>query len=378
MITSSTIATNIQAAPINESFWRGKTVLITGHTGFKGSWLTLWLQSMGARPIGYALAVSSEPSFFERAHIGELCHASYLADVRDSAALSDVIKQHRPEIVFHLAAQPLVRASYRNPLETYATNVMGTANLLEAVRTNDSVKAVVVVTTDKVYENREWIWSYRENDDLGGYDPYSSSKACAELVTSAFATSFFPADRYAQHGVGIASVRAGNVIGGGDWAEDRLVPDIIRSILAQKPLVIRYPNAIRPWQHVLEPLSGYIAVAEQLYTKGSVFNGAWNFAPASGDVFTVGELVRYIAELWGESVDIQLDIGEQPHETTYLQLDASKARRLLGWKPRLTTHHAFAMTTAWYKYFAAFPHDAAKLRQMSLEQIHDYLGKKQA
>ena len=267
---------------MNPAFWKGKRILLTGHTGFKGSWLSLWLQSMGAPVVGYALAPPTNPSLFEVAEVGRGM-TSVIGDIRDLEHLCAVFAEHKPEIVIHMAAQPLVRYSYIEPVETYSTNVMGTVNLLEAVRGTDSVKAVVNVTSDKCYENREWVWNYRENEAMGGYDPYSNSKGCAELVTAAYRNSYFHSEKYKEHGVALASGRAGNVIGGGDWAGDRLIPDIMRAITQNLAVNIRNPHAIRPWQHVLEPLSGYLMLAQKLYEEGAAYAEGWNFGPSDED-----------------------------------------------------------------------------------------------
>ena len=285
---------------VTEKFWKGKSVFITGHTGFKGSWLSIWLNRMGAHVSGYSLAPPTVPSNFELTGIGKDI-VSVINDIRDYSLVEKAIKTNQPEIVFHMAAQPLVRRSYVDPVETYSTNVMGTVHLLEAIRKTDCVKAVINVTSDKCYENKEWIWGYRENDPMGGYDPYSSSKGCAELVSSAYLNSFFNPVAYGTHGVALASVRAGNVIGGGDFGEDRLVPDIVRAFSISEPVNIRLPNSVRPWQHVLEPLSGYLMLAEKLYNEGGKYSGAWNFGPAEGCVKTVGWIVERIANYWGES-----------------------------------------------------------------------------
>ena len=332
----------------NEAFWANKRVLVTGHTGFKGSWLSLWLQRMGAEVIGYALPPPTTPSLFELANVANGM-TSHLGDVRDLDALTCVMQEHQPEIVIHAAAQALVRVSYQQPVETYATNVMGTVHLLEAVRQTPSVRSVVIVTTDKCYENREWIWGYRENEPMGGHDPYSSSKGCAELVTAAYRNSFFPSEKYGEHGVAVASVRAGNVIGGGDWAQDRLIPDFMKAIMAGQKLVMRSPHALRPWQHVLEPLSGYLNLAEKLYESGTAFAGAWNFGPSDTDARPVSWIVERLTTLWGEGAAWELDTNPQPHEANYLKLDSSKARTLLEWSPKLSLGTALEWIVSWYK-----------------------------
>ena len=328
--------------------WSGKRVLLTGHTGFKGSWLSLWLQQLGTELCGVALEPPTRVNLFQDADV-ECGMRSVIGDIRDLALLKRAFAEHRPEVVFHLAAQPLVRNSYEDPLGTYSTNVMGTANVLEAARQTDSLRAIVVVTTDKCYENREWEWSYRETDRLGGYDPYSNSKACAELVVSAFRNSFFNPKEYARHGVALASVRAGNVIGGGDWAEDRLVPDIIRAFMDERPVLIRSPYAIRPWQHVLEPLRGYLAVAESMCDDGIASGEAWNFGPERSDAQPVEWIVRELIKLWGNGARWEPQKGVQPHEAHNLKLDWSKAAARLGWRPELRLEDALAMTVSWYK-----------------------------
>ena len=354
-----------------EDFFRGKNVFITGHTGFKGSWLCLWLSRLGARVTGYALDPPTNPSLFELARIGELVD-SRIADVRDAATLADTMQQVKPEIVIHMAAQPLVRDSYKIPVETYATNVMGTVHLLEAVRQCPSVKAVVNVTTDKCYENREWVWGYRENEPMGGFDPYSSSKGCAELVTSAYRSSFFSPQHLnnstTQHGAAVATARAGNVIGGGDWATDRLIPDCISALLAGEPIRIRNPHSIRPWQHVLEPLSGYLTLAQRLYESGSEYAEGWNFGPADDDAKPVEWIVQRMCELRGNGARYEIDAGDHPHEAHYLKLDCSKASMRLGWQPRWNLDKALHNIIEWVNVYGS----AGDLRECCLEQIEAY------
>jgi len=318
---------------VDSSFWAGKVVLLTGHTGFKGSWLSLWLQSMGARVIGYALVPPTNPSLFEVAEVGKEM-ISIIGDIRDFDKLKATFSEHKPEIIIHMAAQPLVRYSYANPIETYSTNVMGTVHLLEAARLGNSVRAIVNVTTDKCYENREWAWGYRENEPMGGFDPYSNSKGCSELVTAAYRNSYFHPEKYKEHGVALASGRAGNVIGGGDWAEDRLIPDIMRAITKGEPVNIRNPYAIRPWQHVLEPLSGYLVLAKKLYEEGSSYAESWNFGPNDEDAKPVQWIVDRLTNAWGEDASWVLDSGDHPHEAHYLKLDCSKAKTRLDWHPK--------------------------------------------
>jgi len=327
--------------------WSGRHVLLTGHTGFKGSWLALWLQRLGADVCGLSIEPPTAINLFEDARVGEGMR-SVTGDICDAGLVRRVFGEYQPEVVFHLAAQPLVRASYADPLGTYATNVMGTAHVLDACRSVDTVRAVVMITTDKCYENQDWMWPYRESDRLGGFDPYSNSKACAELVISAFRSSFFNPRDYARHGVAIASARAGNVIGGGDWAEDRLVPDAIRAFQKGIPVRIRNPRAVRPWQHVLEPLSGYIRLAGLLFDEGISQAEGWNFGPYPEDTRPVEWVVSELIRLWGEGASWEQETGHHPHEAQSLKLDISKASARLGWRPRLRIGEALAMTQAWY------------------------------
>ena len=354
---------------MNAEFWCGKRVLLTGHTGFKGSWLSLWLQSMDAQVVGYALAPPTEPSLFEVAGVGAGM-TSVIGDIRDLEHLRAVFAEHKPEIVIHMAAQPLVRYSYAEPVETYSTNVMGTVNLLEAVRGTPGVKAVVNVTTDKCYENREWAWGYRENEAMGGYDPYSSSKGCAELVTAAYRNSFFNSATFnVKHSIAIASARAGNVIGGGDWAEDRLIPDIMRAITQGRSVTIRNPHAIRPWQHVLEPLSGYLKLAQKLYEEGAAYAEGWNFGPNDEDAKPVQWIVEQLTQSWGEGASWLLDGGEHPHEAHYLKLDCSKAKSRLDWHPRWHLDEALKRIVDWQKQYLY----GRDMRAVTIEQIDLYL-----
>lgn len=340
---------------------------MTGHTGFKGSWLSLWLQSLGADLTGYALKPPTKPSLFDEANICSGMN-SILGDVRDLETLKQSLQSAKPEVVIHMAAQPLVRYSYRDPVETYATNVMGAVHLLEAVRATPSVKAVVIVTTDKCYENRDFIWGYRENDRLGGYDPYSNSKACTELVSAAYRSSFFSSHDYARHGVAVATVRAGNVIGGGDWSQDRLVPDIVSAFEQGKPLSVRNPNAIRPWQHVLEPLRGYLMLAEKLVTDGPSYAEGWNFGPHGEDAKPVSWIVGQMAALWGADAAWRLDESDQPHEAAHLKLDISKARNFLEWQPKLRLNDALNLVVHWVRQ----RQQGACVRLLTEQQIKDY------
>lgn len=354
------------------TFFQGKKVFMTGHTGFKGSWLCLWLHRLGAEVTGYALEPPTAPSLFELARVGELIH-SIIADVRDLERLKSEMQAAEPEIVIHMAAQPLVRDSYKIPVDTYAINVMGTVNLLETVRACPSVRAVVNVTTDKVYENREWAWGYRENEPFGGFDPYSNSKACSELVTAAYRQSYF-GDQYLNnstfqhHGAAVATVRAGNVIGGGDWAMDRLIPDMVRAILAGEPVRIRNPHAIRPWQHVLEPLSGYLLLAQRLCENGRQFASGWNFGPDDADARPVEWLVRQLCGIWPDGAGYEIDQGEHPHEAHYLKLDCSRAKAELGWRPRWDLERALRSIADWTRSFR----EGGDLRAVCLGQIADY------
>lgn len=316
------------------NFWKDRVVFVTGHTGFKGSWLLLLLNYLGARVYGYALTPDTNPSLFEICNLNSIVNST-IGDIRNYAMLQKAVSEARPSIVIHLAAQPLVRRSYSEPLYTFETNVMGTANLLEAVRNVSAIKAVVNVTTDKCYENKEWIWPYREEDALGGYDPYSGSKACSELLTATYRSSFFNPDDYKKHNIAIATARAGNVIGGGDWSRDRLIPDILRSVANSEDVVIRNPNAIRPWQHVLEPLTGYLLLSENMVKDGNSFSEAWNFGPDDKDA----KPVKWIAEklllnISGTKSRLIIDDGDNPHEANYLKLDSSKARGRLKWQPQ--------------------------------------------
>ena len=354
---------------INTEFWNNKKVLLTGHTGFKGSWLSLWLQYLGTELVGYSLPPPTQPSLFELSRIrGKM--KSIEGDVRDYSSLKKVIVDHQPEIVIHLAAQSLVRRSYLDPIETYTTNVMGTVHLLEAVRQVGGVKVVLNVTSDKCYENRETEGGYREDDPMGGHDPYSSSKGCAELATASYRRSFF---RNSDPSVGVATVRAGNVIGGGDWAEDRLVPDAVRALHRKKPLILRSPGAKRPWQHVLEPLAGYLALAERLYTDGEKWATSWNFGPRDTDAVTVGSLCDILFRLWGKGNWRAESDRQGHHEAHYLRLDSSKAKQLLGWQPLLTLQEAVEMTVAWYtKAFTTNFHGS--MYDFSREQIRNYMN----
>jgi CDP-glucose 4,6-dehydratase len=347
--------------------WKGKRVFLTGHTGFKGGWLALWLASKGATVRGYALDPGTTPNFFSEARVAEAIE-DIRGDIRDGAKLEHALRGFAPDVVFHLAAQPLVRHSYEDPIGTYETNVIGTARLLDAVRRTESVRAVISVTTDKCYENKEWLWGYRETDPLGGYDPYSSSKACAEIVSAAFRQSYFPLEKIAQHRCAIGTARAGNVIGGGDWSADRLIPDLVRGFLAGQPVPIRRPKAIRPWQHVLEPLMGYIQLAEHLLTLDARYATAFNFGPADDDARSVEWIVDRMTGFWGCGASWVLNPEPGAHEAGYLKLDASRARSELGWKPRFRLEDALRLTVDWYKAWQ----DGSDMHHFTLDQIAAY------
>ncbi len=351
---------------INPDFWRGKRVFVTGHTGFKGSWLCLWLHELGAVVQGYSLPAPTAPSLFEETRLGHKMGSEY-GDIRDLESLTRCMQSFKPEIVLHLAAQSLVRYSYTAPMETYATNVMGTVSLFEAVRSVDSVRAVVNVTSDKCYENREWLWGYRENEAMGGFDPYSSSKGCAELITASYRQSFFKTGHCA-----IASARAGNVIGGGDWACDRLVPDLLAAFSNQQTVAIRNPDAVRPWQHVLEPLSGYMQLAEKLYTDGMDFSEAWNFGPRDEEAKPVQWIVEKLTSLWGQNARWQRDERPHPHEAHFLKLDCSKARMKLNWQPTWGLEYTLGRIVAWHKAWL----DHADMYDYTASEINDYMQKK--
>jgi CDP-glucose 4,6-dehydratase len=346
------------------SFWRGRRVFLTGHTGFKGSWLSLWLHELGAQVTGFALPPPTQPSLFEQARVHELLR-SRLGDIRDLPALRQALGDAKPEVVFHMAAQSLVRRSYAEPVETFATNVMGTVNVLEAVRATPGVQAVVNVTTDKCYLNREWAWGYRESEPLGGHDPYSSSKACSELVTAAYRASFFVPQGGAAR---IATARAGNVIGGGDWAEDRLLPDVLKAFAAGRAVRLRNPGATRPWQHVLEPLRGYLVLAQQLAAHEPAVDDAWNFGPLDQDVRTVQDVVETLAGQWGHGARWEGDGGSHPHEAGLLKLDISKARSQLGWRPQLPLDKGLQWIVDWKRRCDA----GEDPREVTLAQIRAY------
>lgn len=347
---------------VDKDFWQGKRVFVTGHTGFKGSWLSLWLHSLGAIVKGYALAPPTNPSLFDQAQIGELID-SEIGDIRDLAKISTAMKEFSPDILIHMAAQPLVRLSYKEPVETYDTNVLGTVKVLEAARSCETLKAIVSVTTDKCYENKEWVWGYREDEPMGGYDPYSSSKGCAELVTSAYRRSFMQ-----DEGIGLASARAGNVIGGGDWADDRLIPDILRAFEQKQPVIIRNPKSTRPWQHVLEPLSGYLVLAQNLYQEPKKYAEGWNFGPNERDAKPVDWILDKMTSEW-PGASWELDDDSHPHEAGYLKLDISKAKHYLSWEPTWSLEQTLERIITWHKLWL----NKEDMQNACLEEINDYM-----
>jgi len=347
---------------VDVSFWQGKRVYLTGHTGFKGSWLALWLADMGATVKGYALSPPTTPSLFEEAKVTEKIE-SHIGDIRDFETLKTSMQSFNPDILIHMAAQPLVRLSYKEPLETYETNVMGTAKVLEAARSCSNLKSIVSVTTDKCYENKEWVWGYREDEPMGGYDPYSSSKGCAELVTSAYRRSFLQ-----EQGIGLASARAGNVIGGGDWADDRLIPDILRAFEKKQAVIIRNPASTRPWQHVLEPLSGYLVLAQHLYQTPAGFAEGWNFGPYEDDAKPVDWILNHMVQSWQGST-WELDKNAHPHEAGYLKLDISKAKARLHWHPTWRLEHTLAKIIEWHQAWL----NKEDMQAKCLEEIQNYM-----
>lgn len=367
-------------ALVSRRFWTGKRVLITGHTGFKGAWLSLWLHSLGAEVCGFALAPPTDPNLYQLTYLVSQFR-SVIGDVRDRAALQNALTDFQPEIIFHLAAQSLVRESYASPVDTYATNVMGTVHLLEVARSLSNLQAIVIVTSDKCYDNREWPWAYRENDAMGGHDPYSSSKGCAELVSAAYYRSFFaPKSPHDSTGrVGLASARAGNVIGGGDWAADRLMPDCARAFSQHRSLEVRNPHSVRPWQHVLEPLRGYLLLAQKLWHTPHEFSRGWNFGPASGDARPVSFIADFVARAWGNDVTwrhVTVDAPDRlsapasvpPHEATYLRLDCSLAAQALGWTPLIDLEQALRWTVDWYVHF----YQGGDVREKTFEQLEAF------
>lgn len=348
---------------VNQAFWRGKRVLLTGHTGFKGAWLALWLQQMQAQVFGFALPPSTTPSLYELGEVAEGMHST-MGDIRDAQALASHIRESSPEIIIHLAAQAIVSEGYADPTGTYATNVMGTVHLLEAARSTPGIKSIVVITSDKCYENHEWEWPYRETDRLGGHDPYSNSKACTELVTSAFRQSFL-----AEQGIGLATARAGNVFGGGDWSKNRLIPDLLSAFATGQPAFLRNPSSVRPWQHVLEPLAGYLRLAELLHGDPK-FADAYNFGPRSEDTLSVAGIATELAKAWGENASFKCEPRNFPHEAGQLRLDSSLAHQHLGWKPRLTLQQGLNAAASWQKAWLS----GIQMRTFTLKQISEYMS----
>jgi CDP-glucose 4,6-dehydratase len=353
-----------------DGFYKNKKVLITGHTGFKGSWLCLLLNKLGADVYGYALPPTTTPNLFSEAQVNEIV-TSHIGDIRDFEKLKGVLYKIQPEIVIHMAAQALVMESYKNPRETFEVNIMGTVNLLDVARITKSVKVIVNVTTDKCYENKEWHWGYRENEPMGGFDPYSNSKGCSELVTSSYRSSYFNPQDYSEHGVALASARAGNVIGGGDWADNRLIPDFIRAITDGNKVKIRSPFAIRPWQHVLEPLSGYLTLAAKLFSEGIHYAEGWNFGPEDMDAKNVEWITSTICKLWGEGASFSIDANPQPHEANYLKLDCSKAKSELDWLPKWNIETTLNTIVNWNKAFLK----GENIRTVTEQQIKKYFEK---
>ena len=348
---------------VNPQFWKGKRVFVTGHTGFKGSWLSLWLQLMGAEVKGFSLAPPTQPALFEVAKVGDNMQTE-IGDIRNLQQLSQSIRAFNPDVLLHLAAQPLVRLSYKEPVDTYSTNVMGTVNVLEAARYAPQLKSVVIITTDKCYENREWEWGYRENEPMGGHDPYSNSKGCAELVVSAYQRSFF----HTPDTAAVASARAGNVIGGGDWAEDRLIPDILRAFEKQQSVIIRNPLSTRPWQHVLEPLSGYLVLAQRLWQDGKAFAEGWNFGPKDDDCQPVQWILDKMVHFWGDGAHYEIDKSEQPHEANFLKLDCSKAAMRLKWHPKWRLEQTLERIVHWHRAWL----EGADMQVKCLQEIEKY------
>jgi CDP-glucose 4,6-dehydratase len=353
---------------MNKDFWHNKNVLITGVTGFKGSWLALWLESIGANVTGVSLDPPSQPNLYTEASISEVVK-HYHTDICDTEAVKKIFLDSKPSIVFHMAAQSLVRYSYENPIETYRTNVLGTLSILEAIKSSDSVRSGLMITTDKVYDNKEWLWGYRENDAMGGFDPYSSSKGAAELLISSYRNSFLPITKYSDHRVSLASVRAGNVIGGGDWAKDRLIPDIIKSLENDQLPEIRNPDSTRPWQHVLEPLHGYLTLAEKMVDDDGLYSEPWNFGPELNDVKSVRWIVDNMLKHWKKEIDWDDQFGNHPHEANFLKLDCSKAHQELEWFPIWNLQHTLKKIYEWNYEYKKF----SNARDITLQQISEYM-----
>lgn len=352
---------------MNTNFWNKKRVLITGHTGFKGSWLSIWLKLLNANVVGFSADIPTEPSLYKLARVENGIN-SITGNIQDFEKVKTIIEEFNPEIVFHMAAQSLVIKSYQNPIETYSTNVMGTVNVFEAVREIEKPRIIINVTSDKCYENTGSKLGYNEEDSMGGHDPYSSSKGCAELITAAFRRSFFDPKIFEEHGISIASVRAGNVIGGGDWAENRLIPDIMRGIFSNRPVTIRNPQSVRPWQYVLDPLSGYLLLAERLDSDSQKFSGGWNFGPSENNIVSVSQILEKISDVWGEQVQISNESGTNFHEAEFLKLNCKKANSILGWKSKTNFEDTIRLTLEWYKKYQ----QKENLREICENQIIDY------
>lgn len=352
---------------MDRNFWRDKKVLVTGHTGFKGSWLSLWMQALGVDVVGYSLPPVTDPSLFETARVAEGME-TIEADIRNLDRLKAEMKRHAPDIVIHMAAQALVHTAYADPVRTFSTNVMGTLNVLEAVKETDSTRVIIAITSDKCYENREWVWGYRENDRMGGHDPYSSSKGCAELLIAAYRNSYFHESKVGEYKVSLASARAGNVIGGGDWSRDRLIPDVMKAILAGEAVPIRRPTAVRPWQFVMEPLRGYIELAERLWIEGSEFAEAWNFGPDIEQIQPVDWIAEHLTKRWGNGARWKLDEAEYPSEDNLLKLDCAKSKSRLGWKPFMPLSTVLDWIVDWFQEY----HRGGSMREVTLQQIRRY------
>ena len=354
---------------MNREFWEDKTVLLTGHTGFKGSWLSIWLEKLGANVIGLSKDVPTTPSLFELSKISDNIR-SIIDDIKNFDKVDEIVKNHKPEIVIHMAAQSLVRKSYQDPADTFSTNIMGTVNLLEAVRISEDTRVFINVTSDKCYANDGTVSTFTEDSPMGGYDPYSSSKGCSELVTAAYRNSFFNTDSFENHGLSLASVRAGNVIGGGDWAQDRLIPDVIRGISKKTAISIRNPNSVRPWQFVLDPLQGYISLAENMWSNGKQFAESWNFGPDENDCKPVRWILEKISSEWNEELVWEEDIKNNPHEANLLRLDCTKAKERLGWRSRLNLENSISWTINWYKEYLL----GSDMREVTRRQIEEYMS----
>jgi CDP-glucose 4,6-dehydratase len=352
---------------INSNFWKNKKVLLTGHTGFKGSWLSIWLKKLGVELIGFSKDIPTKPSLFELAKVSENM-ISTMGDIRNLSVIQKVIQEHQPDIIIHMAAQPLVRKSYENPLETFSTNIMGTANVLESIKMTEKTRVIINVTSDKCYKNNGANEKFSEDSPMGGYDPYSSSKACSELVTSSYRDSFFNPKEYQKHGVSLATCRAGNVIGGGDWSKDRLIPDIMRGVINNEIIKIRNPNAIRPWQHVLDPLNGYLTLAEKMWSAGNKFSEAWNFGPMEEDEQSVKWITEKLTKQWSSNIKWDVDNDNNPHEENSLRLNCMKANSRLNWRPKLKLEQGLEWVVEWYKQYK----ENNNMKKITEHQIEEF------